>query len=123
MIRRPPRSTRTDTLLPYTTLFRSITTELFDELQEMCYGTLEGKPYAPTNPVGVETHKLLQEYVRAWATEKAYEKKLPEGERSEEHTSERQSLMRIPYAGFCLKHNSTKSTKQHTTENNNLTIS
>src|SRR3546814_11024763 len=73
MIRRPPRSTRTDTLFPYTTLFRSI--------GDWDAGTWElGKGY--------QSPSRLREGL---------------GERSEEHTSELQSLMRISYAVFCLK--------------------
>src|SRR3546814_3819672 len=88
MIRRPPRSTRTDTLFPYTTLFRS---ELLDE----CLN-------APT----AEGHLLADAYY--------VERFSPEFQafpvwRSEEHTSELQSLMRISYAVFCLK---TKTTIQ-----------
>src|SRR3546814_5029971 len=78
MIRRPPRSTRTDTLFPYTTLFRS--------------GRRPRAPRArrPPRNSTIVAELLLQ----------------PEGEtigRSEEHTSELQSLMRISYAVFCLK--------------------
>src|SRR3546814_5906753 len=72
MIRRPPRSTRTDTRLPYTTLFRSC-----------------GIP--------AET---LREVARAFAKAKGA---MVLWGRSEEHTSELQSLMRISYAVFCLK--------------------
>src|SRR3546814_10497916 len=72
MIRRPPRSTRTDTLFPYTTLFRS---ELIN--------TGDFPPNAPARAYGKTTWKI--------------------GMRSEEHTSELQSLMRISYAVFCLK--------------------
>src|SRR3546814_4550552 len=74
MIRRPPRSTRTDTLFPYTTLFRS----------------LDCKPGAHANGPGPTSA----------------ERPTPRpimGRRSEEHTSELQSLMRISYAVFCLK--------------------
>src|SRR3546814_5050732 len=79
MIRRPPRSTRTDTLFPYTTLFRS--TQIF------------GK--APTG-IKYETLKAAN---------------MASQNRSEEHTSELQSLMRISYAVFCLKKKKTKVKK------------
>src|SRR3546814_18293582 len=69
MIRRPPRSTRTDTLFPYTTLFRSC------------------------EAIGDQTHEPDQ---RSFGSQN-------KEERSEEHTSELQSLMRISYAVFCLK--------------------
>src|SRR3546814_1876769 len=81
MIRRPPRSTRTDTLFPYTTLFRS---DVVAALRELQHPTLL---YGPTQ--SGRTH-LLQAVCR-------------ERSRSEEHTSELQSLMRISYAVFCLK--------------------
>src|SRR3546814_11858430 len=79
ILRRPPRSTRTDTLFPYTTLFRSAIAAL--EARE-----LDGeKPRAGALDV-------LAQHV--WGTACS---------RSEEHTSELQSLMRISYAVFCLK--------------------
>src|SRR3546814_7980993 len=90
MIRRPPRSTRIDTLFPYTTLFRSIAEGLVhvsdadDGLIRRpglcrCYRFLHGPPS------GQQCKAPLQP------------------DRSEEHTSELQSLMRISYAVFCLK--------------------
>src|SRR3546814_3621313 len=79
MIRRPPRSTRTDTLFPYTTLFRSRFAD------------------APA------LHALLT--AEQPAAEKGSGR---EHDRSEEHTSELQSLMRISYAVFCLKKKKTK---------------
>src|SRR3546814_2322033 len=78
MIRRPPRSTRTDTLFPYTTLFRSVQKDYF-KLLKLARRLIE-----------VE-RRLLD----------VGKKSLPD--RSEEHTSELQSLMRISYAVFCLK--------------------
>src|SRR3546814_2539596 len=79
MRRRPPRSTRTDTLCPYTTLFRS--TAAFS---------------SPGRIYSAPSHGLMKSNVRkscaSWT-----------GSRSEEHTSELQSLMRISYAVFCLK--------------------
>src|SRR3546814_13765838 len=88
MIRRPPRSTRTDTLCPYTTLFRSDTP---------CPGA-----WTRTAAVlaTVET-RLRPAILRSGPDEIA---NLLRGlDRSEEHTSELQSLMRISYAVFCLK--------------------
>src|SRR3546814_14605076 len=76
MIRRPPRSTRTDTLFPYTTLFRSA-----DDWPAVSRRTAPG-----SCPRSVATPNTM--VVRC---------------RSEEHTSELQSLMRISYAVFCLK--------------------
>src|SRR3546814_2034997 len=88
MIRRPPRSTRTDTLFPYTTLFRSDVA-----------GQHQGQPAAGGGPVdrgndglGEGVQLLDQPGDLALAVQ-----------RSEEHTSELQSLMRISYAVFCLK--------------------
>src|SRR3546814_1723803 len=76
MIRRPPRSTRTDTLFPYTTLFRSAVTS-------------PSRSPRPDNPGAyVQSGRVSPPAV-------AY--------RSEEHTSELQSLMRLSYAVFCLK--------------------
>src|SRR3546814_3293809 len=91
MIRRPPRSTRTDTLFPYTTLFRS-------------EGPTPG-PYGLSNlhaRLGrmVPGHALLHDSGRPGEPGAL---SLPHGPRSEEHTSELQPLMRISYAVFCLK--------------------
>src|SRR3546814_3190183 len=83
MIRRPPRSTRTDTLFPYTTLFRSAD---------------RGVPY--TGDRGVQ-HRSLPPPTGAAAVNVSV--RLSGCRRSEEHTSELQSLMRISYAVFCLK--------------------
>src|SRR3546814_2273730 len=83
MIRRPPRSTRTDTLFPYTTLFRS-----------------RGIPLRRRHPPAGAAPERNGQFV----------------DRSEEHTSELQSLMRISYAVFCLKKKNKRlaNTQQHT---------
>src|SRR3546814_7175911 len=89
MIRRPPRSTRTDTLFPYTTLFRS------EGLSLHSIGmALSRTPY-----------ELRLSTSEVWNTEFRYTRKTSQCrmQRSEEHTSELQSLMRISYAVFCLK--------------------
>src|SRR3546814_4141786 len=78
MIRRPPRSTRTDTLFPYTTLFRSL---------QWTEESLVGSRLWPLMAVGASFSSKTR-----WKPC-----------RSEEHTSELQSLMRISYAVFCLK--------------------
>src|SRR3546814_7800877 len=97
MIRRPPRSTRTDTLFPYTTLFRSLVDNRifarrspydpvrpsFKTEERLNAGSGSNRPYCRRN-IGVSDH-------------------LRPSPRSEEHTSELQSLMRISYAVFCLK--------------------
>src|SRR3546814_4916766 len=94
MIRRPPRSTRTDTLFPYTTLFRS-----------PLYGhDLDRK----TTPVMAGLAFAIQKRRRAEGGFPGAQRIL----RSEEHTSELQSLMRSSYAVFCLK----KKTNTTTTE-------
>src|SRR3546814_3833753 len=90
MIRRPPRSTRTDTLFPYTTLFRSNRYDLVLE-------TFEDQGLdLPRAQRATRMAALIQRYA---------------ARRSEEHTSELQSLMRISYAVFCLK----KKKQQHRT--------
>src|SRR3546814_12782206 len=85
-IRRPPRSTRTDTLFPYTTLFRSV----FGFFDGVFVGTDEFDPV-------LFKHALVDQ------VERTIERGLAAHGRSEEHTSELQSLMRISYAVFCLK--------------------
>src|SRR3546814_4377666 len=83
MIRRPPRSTRTDTLFPYTTLFRS------------CVAVVE---------IGRAHRRRSARYDRRRAAHDIGRTRLHDPmSRSEEHTSELQSLMRLSYAVFCLK--------------------
>src|SRR3546814_1036144 len=95
MIRRPPRSTRTDTLFPYTTLFRSVAITGL---------AVAGCTVLPSRKLRTEVEDREAKILR----------QLPDimdllvicmeaGLRSEEHTSELQSLMRISYAVFCLK--------------------
>src|SRR3546814_6376004 len=91
MIRRPPRSTRTDTLFPYTTLFRSHAVRTDHRLQPaerrarpLQWPEHPRRPLRRTRPPGHPLSPVLSG-------------------RSEEHTSELQSLMRISYAVFCLK--------------------
>src|SRR3546814_4338709 len=108
MIRRPPRSTRTDTLFPYTTLFRSA-------LRRVCqYGQVPG---------GGSGFQCLPLGSCSWRRQRSC--------RSEEHTSELQSLMRISYAVFCLKKKtkphyssimSTRYRSSHTSENDQLVV-
>src|SRR3546814_4479326 len=102
MIRRPPRSTRTDTLFPYTTLFRSCHLDWQDHAVQS--HSRRGRSSHP--------HHHRRRYARNQAQEAsqpysscafAYRSKFDLQLRSEEHTSELQSLMRISYAGFCLK--------------------
>src|SRR3546814_1038200 len=111
MIRRPPRSTRTDTLFPYTTLFRSWTLGV-----EFYRNFLEIDCVAPHAFIAAFVPGMLEAgwgrivnistsvdtMLRFWpyGSDKAA---LDAQTRSEEHTSELQSLMRISYAVFCLK--------------------
>src|SRR3546814_4281974 len=91
MIRRPPRSTRTDTLFPYTTLFRSPAPP---DDPEGVYSMFQGLRVTPKSADLVTPLKQNSgTVVFAWMI----------APRSEEHTSELQSLMRISYAVFCLK--------------------
>src|SRR3546814_10520489 len=88
MIRRPPRATRTDTLFPYTTLFRSMfekRDQIIDIIVEI-EGAIGQRHQLGVAPIG--------------------------DERSEEHTSELQSLMRLSYAVFCLKNKQRKMHRQ-----------
>src|SRR3546814_5175917 len=105
MIRRPPRSTRTDTLFPYTTLFRRLFNLHFAII---------------INPVGVldhhngvihyntqrqqereQDHHVQRETGGKYRIKSGHDQEGQKGRRSEEHTSELQSLMRISYAVFC----------------------
>src|SRR3546814_4310673 len=104
MIRRPPRSTRTDTLFPYTTLFRSALLKRCAAKGLVKIQNAPARRYAYyLTPKGfAEKSRLVAEYLETSlhffrGARSQYE------ERSEEHTSELQSLMRISYAVFCLK--------------------
>src|SRR3546814_9953858 len=104
MIRRPPRSTRTDTLFPYTTLFRSVAQcagerrtadkrrECLDRQRRR--GAWRRRHGAPHRGHGPDGHRETVDLPDLRATCHV---------RSDEHTSELQSLMRISYAVFCLK--------------------
>src|SRR3546814_5237442 len=123
MIRRPPRSTRTDTLFPYTTLFRSgqaVGSGQVDQRQRAAVGearvpclALDGDPgiigdLLPRASQGVEQARLAgigiaDERDRGNGRRHAAGSTSIAAARSEEHTSELQSLMRTSYAVFCLK--------------------
>src|SRR3546814_8924744 len=105
MIRRPPRSTRTDTLFPYTTLFRSATT-----CHRYCTGT-RSESERQTDGYRHLKQALYQAELRP-DPRKLRAFTPPSKPRSEEHTSELQSLMRISYAVFCLKKKKTNQYKQ-----------
>src|SRR3546814_4887848 len=99
MIRRPPRSTRTDTLFPYTTLFRSpaaLAATLGAETGREGGGARRHRGLGRCH--GVWSALVLRVGCVGWR-----EDLYPDLVRSEEHTSELQSLMRISYAVFCLK--------------------
>src|SRR3546814_7609894 len=124
MIRRPPRATRTDTLFPYTTLFRS------GELEHLADGGLrtDGERFAdhagfevldPRDLIGLAlgAHVLVDDADaaelghgdgQAGFGDRIHRRRNDRHVRSEEHTSELQSLMRISYAGFCLKNKTNK---------------
>src|SRR3546814_7717771 len=98
MLPRPPRSTRTDTLFPYTTLFRSPPIHL----TTTTYATIASAMMVTTSPALVTC--LAAVIAVAVSTAYLQPGACPGGGgRSEEHTSELQSLMRISYAVFCLK--------------------
>src|SRR3546814_3387606 len=105
MIRRPPRSTRTDTLFPYTTLFRSVSDP--DRSDGQPVGTPISFQFdCPPDPSLMEISQLYQAFWAAVGAEvnlNQVEQATHVNQRSEEHTSELQSLMRISYAVFCLK--------------------
>src|SRR3546814_6763615 len=92
MVRRPPRATRTDTLFPYSTLFRSP----YARLQDDRHG--RRKP-AECRAKTLHSRRCSDDRTRR---ESPRARRRPRGFRSEEHTSELQSLMRISYAVFCL---------------------
>src|SRR3546814_7053960 len=125
MIRRPPRSTRTDTLLPYTTLFRSIDDPEIDCIITTGGTGVTGRDVTPEALAQVQDKEIpgfgelfrwpsyqkigtstVQSRATACVARGTYIFALPGSTgavRSEEHTSELQSLMRISYAVFCLK--------------------
>src|SRR3546814_17896494 len=102
MIRRPPRSTRTDTLCPYTTLFRSVGVEESGQLRLRQCTHLGGFDVA-----------VLEQHQRRDTTHAMLGRSflVLVDVRSEEHTSELQSLMRISYAVFCLKKTNHKQSR------------
>src|SRR3546814_5225585 len=110
MIRRPPRSTRTDTLFPYTTLFRSQRLGLARLQQQVVI--LRGGQVQHAR-AATHRHQCLVAVAQA---EPAAAQARKAGARSEEHTSELQSLMRISYAVFCLKKKKKINTQTMTQE-------
>src|SRR3546814_8906226 len=118
MIRRPPRSKRTDTLVPYTTLFRAPFAEVLNRSSS--------RASAPRGRCTHTADRPRRRSRRTTASASAHPAgctDIPDGPRSEEHTSELQSLMRISYAVFCLKkktHNSTVERKHTQTHHNTI---
>src|SRR3546814_7099090 len=101
MIRRPPRSTRTDTLFPYTTLFRSPRIVLHRARAEREEAQVDSVILAAE--ARIVAHRLRLGQARQSDVDL----------RSEEHTSELQSLMRNSYAVFCLKKKTKNKREQH----------
>src|SRR3546814_8483025 len=121
MSRRPPRSTRTDTLFPYTTLFRS---EDFIDMKGKRIVVLGGGDTA----MDCNRTSIRQGAKSVTCAYRRDEENMPgsrkevknaKEERSEEHTSELQSLMRISYAVFCLKKKKKTQKKQNNNTKNN----
>src|SRR3546814_1102995 len=136
MIRRPPRSTRTDTLFPYTTLFRSamsaermlsrfLPADRVSEIMTEIRGPAGRTTWEKLSNVN---EQVLANYLRAeYPQTVAVVMSRLRPDRSEEHTSELQSLMRISYAVFCLKKKKTNQiydnqgyTNQQTTHSRRL---
>src|SRR3546814_3188377 len=142
MIRRPPRSTRTDTLFPYTTLFRSFVAVLRQD--DRSKGYLAGRDFGGNRHVGAlmldrleRADRFAELLAHLRIVHRAGERRFrnpgsigrdeqigarmidavldrrPTQRRSEEHTSELQSLMRISYAVFCLKKKKTTKNKHN----------
>src|SRR3546814_9396804 len=104
MIRRPPRSTRPDTLFPYTTLFRSamlaVTVSAAPAERATTHAPASRPLYTTQAPIAMLKDMDSGAILFERGTDKRF---APASMRSEEHTSELQSLMRISYAVFCLK--------------------
>src|SRR3546814_1504358 len=106
MIRRPPRSTRTDTLFPYTTLFRSVRRYDDDDLRRL-------KFIRAAQASGFTLDEISELLALEESDDRVRVRALAH-QRSEEHTSELQSLMRISYAVFCLKKKTTRQSYKST---------
>src|SRR3546814_10495648 len=113
MIRRPPKSTRTDTLFPYTTLFRSNEYDLLPENTMPVFFQRCGR-YPPVELIAPAELERVSRDGRAAMRMMGLEvgDSEPVLPRSEENTSELQSLMRISYAVFCLKKKTSHSITQ-----------
>src|SRR3546814_1321512 len=118
MKRRPPRSTRTDTLFPYTTLFRSMTLNPVLRVDtQMTEAVLAHRDVSKARALEIARAALVKVGIpapdeRLSSYPHQFSGGMRQRVRSEEHTSELQSLMRISYAVFCLKKN-TLTRQQH----------
>src|SRR3546814_7993467 len=120
MIRRPPRSTRTDTLFPDTTLFRSFLKPGFKHCfvaveADGQWITLDGRAGLPVVEIVAPADYDLATFYRSRGyavIETKQRGRVPLMPRSEEHTSELQSLMRISYAVFCLQKKTNKQNQR-----------
>src|SRR3546814_1505227 len=111
MRRRPPRSTRTDTRFPYTTLFRSNRV-----MEQLMFTEIEFPKTIPDSALQPELDPAKFQRVTRFVPEPKPFNVDSEADaqfRSEEHTSELQSLMRISYAVFCLKQKKKLTTQPH----------
>src|SRR3546814_8118912 len=121
-IRRPPSYTRTEPVLPYTTLFRAQDRELlelmaqglgYEQMAERLGTTQEAVDRRVTHVFTAMAEGAGSGDARAVDEMKRLHAAVVEKQRSEEHTSELQHLMRITYAVFCLKKKTTQSTKHN----------
>src|SRR3546814_1099436 len=106
MIRRPPRSTRTDTLFPYATLFRSLARSELSRATRLIADQAVSGEEIDSLRAAVRSSEASLAAARAQVQSRALDVEFAQVRapvRSEEHTSELQSLMRISYAVFCLK--------------------
>src|SRR3546814_9676335 len=105
MIRRPPRSTRTDTLFPYTTLFRSARREQAAKGRRghLRRSAIDSRQRRADAGADLLKRRIADRAHSAACRKGSSPRSSPALSRSEEHTSELQSLMRISYAVFCLK--------------------
>src|SRR3546814_6294757 len=111
MIRRPPRSTRTDTLFPYTTLFR------------ICGAATCRRCCSTSGTPSTHSNSLIDTTAHSWSAPRRSCRtwwRSQDSARSEEHTSELQSLMRISYAVFCLKKKKHEHMKVHVRQRHTL---
>src|SRR3546814_3793468 len=115
MIRRPPRSTRTDTLFPYTTLFRS----RYEEVAGFANATLHLAPWFDVDFGGRYSHNR-QRADQVTNSVLLGNSDIGDLRRSEEHTPELQSLMRISYAVFCLKKKNKIQHNNYNTDNQTI---